>query len=298
MNREEIIYLPTKDLKPYANNPRKNSGDAVEAVAASIKEFGFRSPIVIDQNGEIINGHTRWKAAKKLGIKECPCLRVEDLTEEQIKQFRLIDNKSAELSEWDADKLGEELLGMDFEDLDFNFDFTDDLKKRKKWSGEKAKCNLKDTLALRKCNDVAYHALFKTSKEGQTLEELKTKEHVPFFAETAIEFLKASLGENLTDTNWCILTTPRRRHKEGFHFSTEICRFIAEEIGITFYEDAFSCANSTRMDPIFNMDAEPKESNVIIYDDILTTGYTMQEVRRLLNDAGYTTFPLISVDNH
>ena len=217
---EQIVYLPIKDLKPYKGNPRKNS-EAVDAVAASIKEFGFKVPIVIDKNNEIVNGHTRYKASKKLGLKEVPCIKAEDLTEEQIKQFRLIDNKTSELSDWDPDLLAEELLGMDFEDLDYDFDFTGDLKKRKKWANEKVMCDLKDQLALRKCNDVAYHALFKTGKKGKPLEEIKTIENVQFFAETAKDFLIASLGENLSETDWCIVTTPRRRHREGFHFSTE-----------------------------------------------------------------------------
>ena len=100
----------------------------------------------------MINGHTRLKAAKKLRMKEVPCIRVEDLTEEQIKAFRLIDNKTAELSDWDPDKLAEELLGIDF-DLEFEFDFSEDLKKRKKWAKDKIRCDLKDKLGLKRCND-------------------------------------------------------------------------------------------------------------------------------------------------
>ena len=80
------------DLKPYKNNPRKND-KAVDAVAASIKAFGFKQPVVIDDNGEIIAGHTRLKAAKKLGIKTVPCIVADDLTPEQIKAYRLANNK-------------------------------------------------------------------------------------------------------------------------------------------------------------------------------------------------------------
>lgn len=88
------------DLKPYKNNPRKND-KAVDAVAASIKAFGFKQPVVIDDNGEIIAGHTRVKAAKKAGYHEVPCIIASDLTPEQVKAYRLADNKVGELAEWD-----------------------------------------------------------------------------------------------------------------------------------------------------------------------------------------------------
>ena len=118
--RKQIIYKPLCELKPYKRNPRKNDG-AVDAVAASIKEFGFKVPIVIDANGEIVAGHTRLKAAKKLGLAEVPCIIADDLTPEQIKAFRLADNKTAELAEWDFDLLHLELDDIDLDMSDFGF---------------------------------------------------------------------------------------------------------------------------------------------------------------------------------
>lgn len=103
-----IIYKKVSDLMPYVNNPRKND-KAVDSVAESIKSFGFKQPIVIDKNGEIIVGHTRLKAAIKLGLKEIPCLVADDLTEKQIKAYRIADNKVSELSQWDFDLLKLEL---------------------------------------------------------------------------------------------------------------------------------------------------------------------------------------------
>lgn len=104
----QIEYKKLSELNPYKNNPRKND-QAVDAVANSIREFGFKVPVVIDKNGEIIAGHTRYKAAKKLKLKEIPCIIADDLTEEQIKAFRLADNKVGELAEWDLDMLDIEL---------------------------------------------------------------------------------------------------------------------------------------------------------------------------------------------
>jgi ParB family chromosome partitioning protein len=116
----QIVEKKVTELKAYEKNPRKND-NAVEAVANSIKEFGFKVPCVIDKNGVIVAGHTRVKAAKKLGIKTVPCVIADDLTEEQVKAFRLADNKTAEIAEWDFDKLDDELAWL----ADFDIDMTD-----------------------------------------------------------------------------------------------------------------------------------------------------------------------------
>lgn len=110
------------EIIPYKKNPRRND-DAVEYVAESIKQFGFKVPIVIDKNNVIVAGHTRYKAAKKLGLSKIPCIVADDLTEEQIKAFRLADNKVAEAAEWDFDLLGEELGELlDFDMSAFGFE--------------------------------------------------------------------------------------------------------------------------------------------------------------------------------
>lgn len=121
-----IIEKPINEVIPYEKNPRIND-NAVPAVMKSIEEFGFKVPIVIDKNGTIVTGHTRLKAAKKLGMKTVPCIVADDLTPEQIRAFRLADNKVAEAAEWDMELLNEELDGIvDIDMSDFNFsDITD-----------------------------------------------------------------------------------------------------------------------------------------------------------------------------
>lgn len=118
----EIINKKLEEIKIYEKNPRKND-DAVEGVANSIKEFGFKVPIIIDKNNVIVAGHTRYKASKKLGLTEVPCIVADDLTEEQVKAFRLADNKTNEKASWDLDLLGDELkdiLNLDMTDFGFN----------------------------------------------------------------------------------------------------------------------------------------------------------------------------------
>ena len=115
-----IQTLPLKDIHPYARNPRKND-EAVKGVAASIREFGFLVPLVIDRNHEIVCGHTRYKAAQSLGIKEVPCVIADELTEDQIRAFRLADNKVGEMAQWDMDLLPLELQGIMLPMTDFGF---------------------------------------------------------------------------------------------------------------------------------------------------------------------------------
>jgi hypothetical protein len=125
----QIVNIEIKKLKPYEKNPRKND-KAVDKVAKSIKQFGFKVPLVVDKNNVIIAGHTRYKASLELDLKEVPCIIADDLNENQIKAFRIADNRVGQEAEWDFDLLQEELeeligsfdlseLGFESEELDF-----------------------------------------------------------------------------------------------------------------------------------------------------------------------------------
>jgi Predicted transcriptional regulators len=125
----DIIYKDPKDLKDYENNPRNNA-EAIEPVMDSIKEFGFLVPVLITGDGKIVAGHTRKAAALRLGLSSIPCICADSLSEEQIRAFRLVDNKTAEFSSWDFEKLAEELDMISDIDLEaFRFpDFGSDLQ--------------------------------------------------------------------------------------------------------------------------------------------------------------------------
>ena len=125
MREMNIEYLKPSELVPYESNPRKND-PAVKPVAESIKKFGFRQPIVIDKNNVVVCGHTRLKAAKRLRLGKVPCVRADDLTDEEIRAYRLADNKTAELATWDVDLLNAELNLIDEIDMTtFGFELPD-----------------------------------------------------------------------------------------------------------------------------------------------------------------------------
>lgn len=124
----EVKTFKTSEIKPYENNPRNND-DAVDPVMESIKQFGFKVPIIIDKNNVVVAGHTRLKAALKLELDEVPCIVADDLTEEQINAFRLADNKVSEFATWDFELLDIELdnIAIDMSTFGFlNIDILDD----------------------------------------------------------------------------------------------------------------------------------------------------------------------------
>ena len=119
-----IVYKKISEINEYQNNPRIND-EAIEPVMESIKNFGFLVPVVLDKSNVIIAGHTRKKVAEKLHMETIPCIYAEYLTEEQVKAFRLADNKTAEFSQWDIEKLEKELSDIMDIDMESLFHFAD-----------------------------------------------------------------------------------------------------------------------------------------------------------------------------
>ena len=112
--------ISVNDIHPYENNPRIND-NAVDAVARSIQEFGFQQPLVLDKDHVIIVGHTRYKAALQLGLETVPCVIADNLSEEQVRAYRLADNKVGELAQWDQTLLNIELGEIEMDMTDFGF---------------------------------------------------------------------------------------------------------------------------------------------------------------------------------
>lgn len=123
----KIVDVNINDIIPYDKNPRNNES-AVAPTKASIEAFGFQQPIVIDKNNVIVCGHTRYLAAKELGLEKVPCKIADDLTDDEIKAYRLADNKTAEFATWDFELLNSEIEDIDIDMSEFGFDDWEDIE--------------------------------------------------------------------------------------------------------------------------------------------------------------------------
>lgn len=170
----QIHQINISELTPYDKNPRLND-NAVPKVADSIRQFGFKVPIVIDSNNVIVAGHTRYKAAQQLGIEQVPCIIADDLSQEQIRAFRLADNKVAEFAEWDFTALNDELEALaDFDMQDFGFMDAAaiewaDIPELSETTYEEP---VKKMLQCPKCQHIADAKLFRTIKSMDDIEKV------------------------------------------------------------------------------------------------------------------------------
>ena len=297
----DVKYFRLDDLQPYENNPRNND-NAVDAVAKSISDFGFKVPIVIDADNVIVCGHTRYKAARKLGLDSVPCIIADDLTPEKIKAFRLADNKVSELAAWDDALLLDELDGLDlfnFDMADFGFDTSKIGSWHKSWAKTEKLCDLKKKIKAHTNGAMIFTTFYEVGKRGIPITQIKEKEsNAELFADNLCDYLVgATGGVTLLNGDWCLCTTPRRRHKDGFHFSTAICELASEKLGLPFYKDAFIAENASRLKPDFKLVINPKQTNVILYDDIISTGVTIRTCRQLLLDEGHVVLLNVGIQN-
>ncbi len=295
-----IEFLPIDAVKPYEQNPRDNS-EAVPKVAESIRQFGFLVPIVVDADGVILAGHTRYQAAKFLHLNEIPVIRADSLTPAQAKAFRLADNKTAEYSRWDTALLSvelDELSAFNVDMADFGFDTSELWHRRQAWAKAEKFCNLKRKIRQHIHGDISYTAFFETGKSGESIAKIKERqENAVTFADCLVDYVTKTLGSNLAAGGWAIVTAPRRRHRDGFHFSTAICESAAAQLQIPFYPDAITAKDRNRIEPDFSLEVNPREVNVIFFDDIYTTGQTLKFARQVLLDAGHVVLCIAGIKN-
>ena len=298
---EKFSLIETAKLIPYANNARTHTKEQIKQIQASLREFGFVNPLLVDSKLNVLAGHGRLMAAQAEGLEKVPCVFVEHLTETQKKAYILADNRLAELSTWDNSSLLEELNDLKSLDLnmtDFGFDISAIELRRKSWARTEKYCDLKRKFETHSCGRIIVTSFYKVGKRGIPITKIKEDQsNAQLFADNLCNYLEETLGSNLTKCNWCLLTTPRRRHKEGFHFATAICELSAKILGLPFYKDAIVAENRDRINPDFRMLINPKEPNVILYDDIISTGETLRTVRKMLLDEGHVVLPLVGIKN-
>ena len=158
-------------------------------------------------------------------------------------------------------------------------------EKRKAWDKSvEARCDFTYRLRLTRRSNVNFVSIWQKSLYGRTLTEIKADDDmVQFFADSIVPAIKEMLGYNMPKGDWAVVTTPKRRHLTK-NFATRISEVIAQQLGIPFYEDVASCRSKQRMNAVFTLNVLPKEANLIVFDDFVTTGQTLASMRRLLEE--------------
>lgn len=198
----------------------------------------------------------------------------------------------------------DELDGLDLCNIDmadFGFDTSKIGSWHKSWAKTEKLCDLKKQIKCHSSGDMILTSFYQVGKKGIPIAQIKKQPtNAKLFADNLCDYLICSTGggyNNLPKGDWCIVTTPRRRHKDGFHFATEICRQAAQNLGLPFYTDAFIAENRCRIEPDFQLVTNPEQTNVILYDDIITTGVTLKTCRQLLLDAGHVVLLCVGIRN-
>jgi len=171
-------------------------------------------------------------------------------------------------------------------------------EKRKAWDKSvEARCDFTYRLRLTRRSNVNFVSIWQKSLYGRTLTEIKADDDMlQFFADSIVPVIKEMLGYNLPNGDWAVVTTPKRRHLTK-NFATRISEVIARQLGIPFYEDVASCHSKQRMNAVFTLNVLPKESNIIVFDDFVTTGQTLASMRRLLEEHGKNLVFFTGINN-
>lgn len=314
-------------IKGVPNNPRKISEEEFKKLKRSIyesREFLVARPFIVDEEWNILGGNMRYRACCELRDEKAVngSFRFEDeIPDEWVKQvfwprkkkreFVQKDNQSSGetdielLAAWDAAELAswgitaDDLApDVDVEDLGcekafVHFETVKEKRKQlwgKEWKREAA-TNLKEYPLIHYLDGAGYMTIYRRTEDGIRFTDLKAesnREYVEVFAQSALKLLKATciIGD---PSDFCIITTPRRRHADGYHFATEICKRLSDLTSIRFEPDVVASKNHKRLDPTFYRLKTPPERNLILYDDIITTGSTLLATRELFPEKNIIT---------
>lgn len=328
-SKEQVVDIDS--LRQDTHNFNRGTDEGQQLMERSFKELGAGRSILLDREGNIIAGNKSQEAARKAGIKR---VRIVETTGDELvavkrtdididsaegRRMALLDNLTTQVNlAWDPSEIeavGSEIDG--FDPSDYGFDPSqlevagmgdemsegdrakEEVKKRTQWGKakdyEEPVCNMVDTIEIHALRGYKYVHSFKTgSTEGTPISELKKPENAYMFALKAKELITATIGLKQTK-GWCIITTPKRRHKEK-NFASLVCEQLSNMLGIPFHEDVVEAKNRARIDPVFTIVKEVEEPNIIIYDDILTGGMTLYTTANLFPTKNL--FLVVGINNH
>ena len=324
-NEKQTEVVDIRDIIPDDHNFNKGNEQGQQLMERSFKELGAGRSILLDRNGNIIAGNKSQQAAIAAGIKKVRVIETTgdelvavkrtdvDINSKEGREMAYLDNLTTQVNlTWDETELQAVQADVEgFDIADFGFDIEDlpqlsesdqakeDVRKRTQWGKakdyEEPVCNMVDTIEIHALRGYKYVHSFKTgSTEGTPISELKKPENAYMFALKAKELITATIGLKQTK-GWCIITTPKRRHKEK-NFASLVCEQLSQMLGIPFHEDVVEAKNRARIDPVFTLIKEVEEPNIIIYDDILTGGTTLYTTANLFPTKNI--FLVVGINNH
>lgn len=277
-------------------NPRITNTEKLNKLVESIRQdpemLELRGLLVYPVDGGkyiTIGGNMRLQALKLLNYVDVPCIIIPKETPvEKLRNYIIKDNGDfgdwdyqALLASWDSVELQEWAIEIP------DFSVPDEKQKRAGWNSAKdsteSVCDLKNAIAWHPKHDFSFISCFKKSEQGFPLSQIKSDfGNVSIFVDAALNVIHRIIGLKSTD-DWAIITTPKRRHKET-NFAETACVSIANQLKIPFYKEAINAKTRQRINPTFTLDATIHERNLIVFDDILTTGATLDAVNKLLPD--------------
>ena len=290
----EIKEAKISDLVFDDKNFNKHTEYGMSLIEKSIRNNGAGRSILIDKNNRIIAGNGVTEIAGQIGLDDVQIVETDgtkiiavkrtdiDLDSKQGREMALADNATAAVDlEWDADAIADVSAEFDLDAGEWGVDIeSDDRKGWGKANGGEAVCDLEPRLAVHERKEFSFLSTFSSSEEGIPLSAIKSQENVEMFANKAIMFITKVLGVKKGE-DYCIITTPSRRHKD-WNFANEVCKVVASKTGIEYIEKFCSAQDRRRIGgKPFKKNCDVKR-NVILYDDILTTGSTIRKTLELL----------------
>ena len=313
MKEEKTISID--ELVQDDHNFNKGTEEGQKLIEKSFKELGAGRSILVDKDGKIIAGNKSQLAAQAVGIKKVRVIESDgteliavkrtdlSLDSAEGRKLALADNLTTQVNlAWDEIQIEKIETSVDgFDKSDWGFDIRNiqsdhilqeeknpsyDGNRRSAW-GKREKyteplCDLKVRLTVHNRDGRFFISTYKRSEEGIPLSEIKNDDNVKLFASQAENIIRGIIRLKQKE-GWCIITTPKRRHKEK-NFASMVCDELSKTLGIPFYEDVVEAKNKHRIDPVFELKKQINEKEIIIYDDIFTTGSTLKATAELFPD--------------